>query len=177
MATETGLVEYGSRGFHQDASLAMRGDIVRGLIELITNCDDAYGDKKGKIRVEVEHRRGAWMVIVRDRAHGMSTHDLRERIIRLAQRTSGFETGKSVRGNQGRGAKDLAAFGTVVFEVSAMTATRSSLLREAGTTNLTKSEGQGKRIASHLGSRKPTGPWSPSCCPPGHRALGTAISR
>jgi hypothetical protein len=36
----------------------MKGDIVRGLIELITNSDDAYGDEaQGKIRVEVEHRR------------------------------------------------------------------------------------------------------------------------
>ena len=34
---------------------AMRGDIVRGLIELITNADDAYKDNDGKIRVEVDH--------------------------------------------------------------------------------------------------------------------------
>ena len=51
MKAKSGQVEYGQRSFHQDASGAMKGDIIRGLIEAITNCDDAYGDKKGKIRV------------------------------------------------------------------------------------------------------------------------------
>jgi len=37
-------------------------------------------------------------------------------IASLGARTSGFEQGENVRGNLGRGAKDLAAFGTVVFE-------------------------------------------------------------
>src|SRR6266849_4570830 len=61
-----GRVVYGVRAFEQDAQEAMRGDIVRGLIELVTNSDDAYarmGDVAGKIRIEVEHRRGAaWRV-------------------------------------------------------------------------------------------------------------------
>ena len=49
----THRVSYGPRAFRQDASNAMKGDIVRGLIELITNSDDAYGDSShGKIRVE-----------------------------------------------------------------------------------------------------------------------------
>ena len=47
-------VTYGPRAFKQDATNAMKGDIVRGLIELITNADDAYGEAQhGKIRVEV----------------------------------------------------------------------------------------------------------------------------
>jgi hypothetical protein len=41
-------VKYTSRGFAQDAEQAMRGDVIRGLIELITNCDDAYGEKSEK---------------------------------------------------------------------------------------------------------------------------------
>ncbi len=40
----TNRVSYTARAFKQDASNAMKGDIFRGLIELITNCDDAYGD-------------------------------------------------------------------------------------------------------------------------------------
>ncbi len=66
-------VSYGPRAFRQDAQNAMKGEIIRGLIEAITNCDDSYGDEKnGKIRIEVEHRRGRpWNVIVRDRAKGM----------------------------------------------------------------------------------------------------------
>ncbi len=110
-------VTYSDRAFKQDASEAMRGDIVRGLIEAITNCDDAYGDDPGKIRVEVEHRRGRpWKVVVRDRGPGMRAKKMKTAIGGLGVRASGFEEGKRVRGNLGRGAKDLAAFGPVTFE-------------------------------------------------------------
>ncbi|MGA2876295.1 MAG: hypothetical protein ABSE82_12245, partial [Nitrososphaerales archaeon] len=96
----------------------MKGEIIRGLIEAITNCDDSYGDEKnGKIRIEVEHRRGRpWRVIVRDRAKGMRKERMTHAIGDIGMRTSGFESGQSVRGNLGRGAKDLAAFGPVTFE-------------------------------------------------------------
>ncbi len=116
MKSEQGRVRLGGRAFHQDATEAMRGDVVRALIETITNSDDAYGDKDGKIRIEIEHRRGPWGVITRDRAKGMSSSRIREAFFELGGRTSGFESGQSVRGNLGRGAKDLAAFGTVYFE-------------------------------------------------------------
>lgn len=114
----THRVKYGSRAFKQDASNAMKGDIIRGLIELITNADDAYGDDAhGKIRIEVEHRRGTpWKVIVRDRAKGMRARRMAQAIGDIGIRTSGFERGERVRGNLGRGAKDLAAFGPVTFE-------------------------------------------------------------
>jgi hypothetical protein len=96
----------------------MKGEIIRGLIELITNCDDSYGEEKsGKIRIEVEHHRGRpWRVIVRDRAKGMRKQRMTHAIGDIGMRTSGFESGESVRGNLGRGAKDLAAFGPVTFE-------------------------------------------------------------
>jgi hypothetical protein len=113
---ESGRVSYGDRAFHQDATEAMRGDIVRALIETLTNSDDAYGDGEGKIRVEIEHRRGPWTAITRDRAKGMTANQMREAFVKLGGRTSGFESGQKVRGNLGRGAKDLAAFGTVHFE-------------------------------------------------------------
>ncbi len=116
MRAETGRVDYSERAFQQDAHDAMRGDIIRALIETITNSDDAYGDKDGKIRVEIEHRRGPWKVITRDRAKGMSATRMKTAIGQLGGRTSGFEEGERVRGNLGRGAKDLAAFGTVLFE-------------------------------------------------------------
>ena len=116
MRAETGRVDYSERAFQQDAHDAMRGDIIRALIETITNSDDAYGDSDGKIRVEIEHRRGPWTVITRDRAKGMSATRMKTAIGQLGGRTSGFEEGERVRGNLGRGAKDLAAFGTVEFE-------------------------------------------------------------
>lgn len=116
MKPETGRVSYEGRAFHQDATEAMRGDVIRALIETTTNSDDSYGDRDGKIRIEIEHRRGPWKVVTRDRAKGMSASRMRDAFLRLGGRTSGFESGESVRGNLGRGAKDLAAFGTVFFE-------------------------------------------------------------
>jgi len=119
---DRGRIEYTGRALLQDAQEAMVGNIVRGLVELITNSDDAYarlGDnKKGRIIVEVEHRRKGktWKVVVRDRASGMSQEELKTRITRLGERSSGFERGLDVRGNRGRGAKDLVAFGPVEFE-------------------------------------------------------------
>jgi hypothetical protein len=117
----TGNIDYTGRAFQQDATEAMRGDIVRGLIELMTNSDDAYaslhGLKQGKIVVEVEHRRNQpWRVVVRDRATGMSAATMKKRLGQLGGRTSGFESGENRRGNLGRGAKDLVAFGPVTFE-------------------------------------------------------------
>jgi hypothetical protein len=114
-----GRVEYGDRAFEQDTHDAMRGDIVRGLIELITNADDAYarlGDVNGKIRVEIERRKGDWRVVVRDRATGMAQADMTSKITKLADRVSGFESGRAVRGNLGRGAKDVSAFGPTTYE-------------------------------------------------------------
>ncbi|MFQ6006199.1 MAG: hypothetical protein ACE5OQ_11925 [Woeseia sp.] len=116
MKAKSGRLIYEARAFQQDATEAMRGDIVRALIETITNADDAYGEKKGKIRVELEHCHGPWHVVTRDRATGMRSEDMEEKIVSIGARTSGFEVGKDVRGNLGRGAKDLAAFGRVVFD-------------------------------------------------------------
>jgi hypothetical protein len=118
MKGRRGRVNYGGRAFQQDAMNAMKGDIVRALIETITNADDAYGDRPGtgKVRVEIEHRRGSWKATTSDRAKGMRSVQLEKAITDLGGRTSGFEMGENVRGNLGRGAKDLAAFGQVTFE-------------------------------------------------------------
>jgi hypothetical protein len=114
-----GPLERTARAFYLESSEVMRGDIVRALVEYITNSDDAYQRKggKGKIVVEVEHKRGSepWRVWIRDRATGMSLAELRDKIARQGGRTSGHEEGKSVRGNRGLGAKDPAIFGKVTF--------------------------------------------------------------
>lgn len=103
----------------------MRGKIERGLVELITNPDDSYQDLEedgerisGKIRIEIERRRKKQLSIVRvrDRACGMNMEDMYKKLGFLGKRTSGFEKGKARRGLHGRGAKDVAAFGTVHFE-------------------------------------------------------------
>lgn len=116
---QLGQLERTSRAFHLESSEVMRGDIVRALVEYVTNADDAYQRKggKGKIFVDVEHKRGseARQVSIRDRATGMSLAEMKERIARQGARTSGYEEGKAVRGNRGLGAKDPAVFGKVTF--------------------------------------------------------------
>jgi len=109
----------------QNMERAMRGKIERGLVELITNSDDSYRDLEekgkpvsGKIRIEIERRKKGQptIVIVRDRAGGMNREEMFLKLGTLGKRTSGFEAGKARRGLHGRGARDIAAFGTVYFE-------------------------------------------------------------
>lgn len=109
----------------QNMGKAMRGQIERGLVELITNADDKYRDLEddgiktsGKIRIEIERRKKGQssIVIVKDRAVGMNMKEMHENLGELGKRTSGFEVGKPRRGLHGRGARDVAAFGTVHFE-------------------------------------------------------------
>ncbi len=113
------------RYFEQGRSKAMRGQIERGLVELITNSDDSYREMeelhfsvKGAIRIEIERRRKNTpsIVVVRDRAWGMSASEMEEKLTEPGSRTSGFEKGLARRGLHGRGAKDLTEFGTVTFE-------------------------------------------------------------
>jgi len=109
----------------QNMERAMRGQIERGLIELITNADDSYRDLEeygkqvaGKIRIEIDRKRKGQpsIVIVRDRAAGMDRVEMYNKLGTLGRRTSGFEKGKARRGLHGRGARDIAAFGTVHFK-------------------------------------------------------------
>lgn len=115
-----GQVERTPRAFWQDAWAAMDGNIVRALVEYITNADDSYAKKKvrGRIRIEVEHKRGdePWDARIRDRAAGMTLKEMREKIGKQGVRTSGFADGEAVRGNLGLGSKDPACFGKVTFE-------------------------------------------------------------
>lgn len=108
----------------QNMERAMGGKIERGLVELVTNSDDSYRDLEdqgktvsGKIRIEIERRRGQpSLVIVRDKAGGMTRIELYDKLGILGKRTSGFELGKARRGLHGRGARDVACFGLVHFE-------------------------------------------------------------
>src|SRR5687767_8413199 len=109
--TRAGTLEYTDRAHSQDASDALRGDIVRGLVELITNADDAYiraGQESGSIRIVVEHLDDASYsarVTVADSATGMTADEMQANLTRLGVRSSSFDTGGSVRGLHGRGAR------------------------------------------------------------------------
>ena len=110
-------LQYTGRAFRQDADQAMRSDIFRGLVEAITNADDAYGDRAGEIAIRVSRARGkTWGVSITDQACGIPLREMEHRLGSIGARTSGFEQGALVRGNRGRGAKDLAAYGAARWD-------------------------------------------------------------
>jgi hypothetical protein len=108
------------RYWRQNAQAAVR-DVYDGLVELITNADDSYvrlKAKKGCIEIEIERKRKGTpsMVRVRDFAEGMAADAMKKYLWHVGDRVSGMEVGKSVRGTNSRGAKDVAIFGGVIFE-------------------------------------------------------------
>ena len=114
-------VEVTARAQRQDAELAMGSDPINAIVELVTNCDDAYlamnSARREKIRIQVDrHRRAPTTLVVKDRAGGMSAAELEQRLGKMGERTSGFETGAERRGLFGRGAKDIVHFGPARWE-------------------------------------------------------------
>ncbi len=110
----------GTRRLIQDSSMAIR-DIYDALVELITNADDRYQvlGIHGKIEIELTRRKsadGSSTLHVRDFADGMTTEVMSQKIGHTGGRVSGMEQGLAVRGTNSRGAKDIAALGTVTFE-------------------------------------------------------------
>jgi hypothetical protein len=112
-------ITYTSKGFTQDADQAMEGDVIKGLIELITNADDAYGAKKGNIKITLRRPKNEsdpTSISVSDQAKGLSPEGMEKAFLTLGGETSGFLSGDDVRGLFGRGSKDTAWFGQTVFE-------------------------------------------------------------
>lgn len=113
-------IPYTTRAKRQDAGDAMANDLVRGLVELITNSDDAYvrARRKGSITVEAEHGRSGVFnrVIVRDQATGMTREAVESQLLVMGARASGHDSGQDTRGLHGRGAKDVAFFGKATFD-------------------------------------------------------------
>ncbi len=107
-----------SRRLVQDAAMAIR-DVYDAVVELVTNADDRYQILGMKGRVEIElGRRGRnqpSLLRVRDFADGMTTDDMIRKLGQTGGRVSGMEQGRSVRGTNSRGAKDIAALGAVTY--------------------------------------------------------------
>ncbi len=124
----SGRVEYKGRAFQQDAMAAMQGDIVRALIELITNADDAYGTQsRGSINIRIGSssdlpldkslcERYPLYVSVQDHAKGLDAHGMESCFAVLGGTNIDFQHAGMGRGLLGRGAKDVAAFGQARFE-------------------------------------------------------------
>jgi hypothetical protein len=88
--------------------------LVEGIVELVTNSDDSYRRIKeknlhtrGKIDIFVDRKKGGICdrLIVKDLAEGMARQEL-EKALEFGGETSGFTTGKTVRGFFGRGLKE-----------------------------------------------------------------------
>ena len=119
----SGNINYTARAIRQDALDAMRGDIVVGLIEFITNSDDSYRRVKrtGSIEIEFanEQKPFKYSILVRDHARGLPGDELRDKFINIGkENTDNAGSNKEVDGTRGlfgRGAKDVAIFGQVKF--------------------------------------------------------------
>ncbi|EKD27731.1 MAG: hypothetical protein ACD_79C00601G0004 [uncultured bacterium] len=89
-------------------------NLIDGVVELITNSDDSYceleesGDTiSGKIEIYVNRMRGGICktLIIKDYAEGMTEIEL-IKALEFGGETSGFYSGKNVRGFFGRGLKE-----------------------------------------------------------------------
>jgi hypothetical protein len=113
-----GQLKYTQRGFQQDAEEAMKGDVMRALIELITNADDAY-DGKGGGRIEISYHKSSdpykGVFIVRDKAGGLGGARMEEAFTNLGDQNQKAIADMGTRGLFGRGAKDIAALGRARF--------------------------------------------------------------
>src|SRR5438093_5010007 len=105
-----------SRGHRTEFEQSMSGDIIRALVELITNADDSYtrAGKDGPITVAVGkpgrgREKDITPVSVTDHAEGMTESDMSS-AADLGVEASGFAKKKTIRGMLGRGLKQ-AAFG------------------------------------------------------------------
>lgn len=120
---------FGDRYFLQTAERAMGGDVMRGIVELITNADDSYADIEetskaekinGEILVSVERRRKTHNSIVKilDFAEGMNLEEMVGKLRRVGSITSRYmETrGRRARGLMGRGSKECVVFGPLRYQ-------------------------------------------------------------
>lgn len=114
---DDGKLVYTTRGFLQDAQDAMRGDVLRALIELITNADDAYNGKGGEIHLDVRAAEAPfeWIISIHDKAGGLSAEGLKKAFSNLGDENQKFAADQGTRGLFGRGAKDVAVFGKARF--------------------------------------------------------------
>jgi hypothetical protein len=114
---KSGDLQYTARAFKQDSEDAMKGDVVRALIELITNADDAYNSKGGTIQIRLLKSESPFQVkiSVHDKATGLDADGLEKAFARLGDLNQKFVGDMGTRGLFGRGAKDIAALGKARF--------------------------------------------------------------
>jgi len=106
-------LQYADRVALQQADQAIRKDVLRALVEVITNCNDSYsrlesGGQRGsgEIEIEITRRHKNSLIRIRDFAEGMTASRMDKVVGTYGEATSGMKEDKQVRGMWGRGLKD-----------------------------------------------------------------------
>jgi len=134
-------LQYADRVALQQADQAIRKDILRALVEIITNSNDSYSRLEdtgmpvsGEIIIDIWRKRKNSVIRVRDFAEGMDDIHMDKVVGTYGEATSGLKEDKHVRGMWGRGLKD-AIFGLGYGYVNSIRGDylyRSSLLLKDG---------------------------------------------
>jgi Histidine kinase-, DNA gyrase B-, and HSP90-like ATPase len=110
-------LQYADRVALQQADQAIRKDVLRALVEIITNSNDSYSrleqagePVRGEIVIEIQRKHKNSVLRVRDYAEGMTDARMDRVVGTYGEATSGLKEDKYVRGIWGRGLKD-AIFG------------------------------------------------------------------
>jgi len=134
-------LQYADRVALQQADQAIRKDVLRALVEIITNSNDSYSRLEdaghpvsGEIIIDISRKRKNSVIRVRDFAEGMDDLRMDKVVGTYGEATSGLKEDLHVRGMWGRGLKD-AIFGLgygYVNSVREGSLYRSSLLLKDG---------------------------------------------
>lgn len=106
-------LQYADRVAIQQADQAIRKDVLRALVEVITNANDSYsrleqagGTVSGEIVIEIKRKHKNSIIRVRDFAEGMTDERMDKVVGTYGEATSGLKEDQRVRGMWGRGLKD-----------------------------------------------------------------------
>jgi hypothetical protein len=134
-------LQYADRVALQQADQAIRKDVLRALVEIITNSNDSYSrledagrSVSGEIIIDVWRKHKNSTIRVRDFAEGMDDARMDRVVGTYGEATSGMKEDMHVRGMWGRGLKD-AIFGLGYGYVNSICGNmlyRSSLLLKDG---------------------------------------------
>lgn len=113
MAGSSRKLQYADRVAIQQADQAIRKDIFRALVEIITNSNDSYlrleqagWSVGGEIYIDVLRRHKNSTIRIWDHAEGMNDARMDKVVGTYGEATSGIKEDKNVRGMWGRGLKD-----------------------------------------------------------------------
>jgi hypothetical protein len=134
-------LQYADRVALQQADQAIRKDVLRALVEIITNSNDSYSrledeglPASGEIIIDLLRKHKNSVIRVRDFAEGMDDARMDKVVGTYGEATSGMKEDMHVRGMWGRGLKD-AIFGLgygYVNSIKGDTLYSSSLLLKEG---------------------------------------------